>query len=108
MAARVSEASKVGGSSRRAASRCLSTNLKSLKRDSNRLGAESVKRTCMETDESTEDGRFIGAFLDFIDADIKKGPERVKPLDGALLDRAAELVKDIEFDLDMPLSPKDE
>ena len=103
MAARVGEASKVGGRSRRAASKALSTNLKSLNRDSNRPGGESTERVGMESDESTEDEQFVGPFLDLIDADIKKHPERVKPLNGALLDRAAELVNDIDVDLDMPL-----
>lgn len=108
MAARVGEASKVGGRSRRAVPKGLSTNLKSLKRDSNRLGAESTERVDTESDESAEEEQFVGAFLDFIDADIKKHPERVKPLNGALFDHAVELVKNIEVDLDMPLSSEDE
>ena len=46
--------------------------------------------------------------LALIDADIVVDPECLQPFDDPLLDRIAALVKDVEIDLDAPLSPEDE
>lgn len=42
-------------------------------------------------------------FLDFLAHDIETHPERLRPFDPALLQRALDLVGDIEVDLDAPL-----
>lgn len=62
----------------------------------------------MKAEEPKRDDHAVGAFLDFLANDIEKHPERLKLMGDALLDRARELVKNIEVDLDMPLSAKDE
>jgi antitoxin PrlF len=50
----------------------------------------------------------LGAFLDFMEADIKAHPERLRAFDGALHDRLKTLVGDVDVDLDEALSPDDE
>lgn len=50
----------------------------------------------------------LGAFLAFIEADIKAHPERLKAFDGGLHARLKALVGDVEVDLDAALSPDDE
>lgn len=50
----------------------------------------------------------LGAFLDFLEADIRTHPERLEAVGGALHPRLASLVADVEVDLDEPLSPDDE
>ena len=50
----------------------------------------------------------LGAFLDFVEADIKAHPERVRAFDGPLHDRLKALVGEVVVDLDESLSPSDE
>lgn len=50
----------------------------------------------------------LGAFLDFVEADIKVHPGRLRAFDGALHDRLKALVGDIDVDLGEPLSHDDE
>lgn len=50
----------------------------------------------------------LGAFLDFVEADIKAHPDRIRAFDGALHDRLAMLVANVDVDPDVPLSPEDE
>jgi antitoxin PrlF len=50
----------------------------------------------------------LGAFLDLIEADIKAHPDRLRALDGALQARMADLVEDLEVDLEAPRSDADE
>lgn len=50
----------------------------------------------------------LGAFLDFVEADIKAHPDRIHAFDGALHDRLSALVGGVDVDLDAPLSPEDE
>ena len=57
---------------------------------------------------SDEDDPALGAFLDFVEADIKAHPDRIRAFDGALHGRLAALVGDVDVDLDAPLSPEDE
>lgn len=79
------------------------------------LGKGDRLRYCIEPDgrvyiepvRAQEPDPALGAFLDLIEADIKAHPERLKALDGALHDRLAALVGDIDVDLDAPLSPDD-
>jgi len=50
----------------------------------------------------------LGAFLDFIEADITAHPERLRAFSGTLHDRLKALVGEVAVDLDEPLSPDDE
>ena len=50
----------------------------------------------------------FAAFLDFVEADIKTHPERIRVFSGAMHERLKALVGDIDIDLDQPLSPDDE
>lgn len=50
----------------------------------------------------------VTRFLDFLEQDMLAHPERLAPLDPALLQRAADLVADVEVDLDAPLEDDDE
>ncbi len=65
-------------------------------------------RVYIEPVRAAEGDPALGAFLDFIEADIAAHPERLKAYDGALHDRLRMLVGDVDIDLGAPLSPEDE
>lgn len=65
-------------------------------------------RVYIENARAAERDPALGAFLDFLEADIAAHPERVRAFDGALHDRLQALVGDVEVDLEEPLSPDDE
>lgn len=50
----------------------------------------------------------LGAFLDFIESDIKENPNHLQAFGGELLERLTSLVGDVDIDLDAPLSADDE
>lgn len=50
----------------------------------------------------------VGAFLDFLARDMAEHPERIEALSQDLQARMADLVGDVDVDLDQPLSPDDE
>lgn len=50
----------------------------------------------------------IGAFLTFLEQDIRQNPGHVRGLDAPLRVKLAELVDGVEVDLDAALSPEDE
>lgn len=50
----------------------------------------------------------LGAFLDLLERDVMDHPERLMPMEGALVQRIGALVGDVAVDLDAPLSPEDE
>lgn len=82
--------------------------LKLRKGDQIRYCTEPSGRVYIEPLRDTNSDPALGAFLDFIEADIKAHPERLKAFDGALLERLKALVGDVEVDLDAALSPDDE
>ena len=82
--------------------------LKLGKGDQIRYCTEPSGRIYIEPVRSTEVNSALGAFLDFIEADIKAHPERLKAFDGALHDRLRGLVGEVVVDLDEQLSPDDE
>ncbi|TNE64473.1 MAG: type II toxin-antitoxin system PrlF family antitoxin [Rhodobacteraceae bacterium] len=82
--------------------------LKLGKGDKIRYCTEPSGRVYIESVRADEGDTALGAFLDFVEADIKSHPERIRAFDGALHDHLAALVGDIEVDLDAPLSPEDE
>ena len=105
MAVRAGETSKLGNRYQTTAPKGVRRRLNLGKGDRIRYSAEPGGRVYMET---TREDHAVGAFLDFLADDIENHPERIKPIGGPLLDHARELVKNIEVDLDMPLSPDDE
>jgi len=58
--------------------------------------------------QSDEEDPVLGRFLGFLAQDMAKHPERLRAVDGDLVKRIQSLVKDVEVDLDAPLSPDDE
>lgn len=65
-------------------------------------------RVYIEPVRAEERDPALGAFLDFVEADIKAHPERLVAFDGALYDRLKDLVEDVHVNLDEPLPPEDE
>lgn len=65
-------------------------------------------RVYIEPVRAGEDDPAIGAFLDFLEADVANHPQRLQAFGGALHDRLKSLVGDVDVDLDEPLSPDDE
>ncbi len=50
----------------------------------------------------------LSAFLDLLARDMEKNPQRVQPLDPALLRWVRELTRGVVVDLDAPLDPANE
>lgn len=82
--------------------------LKLGKGDQIRYITEPSGRVYIESVRAEEGDPALGAFLDFVEADIKAHPARLRAFDGALHDRLKALVGDVHVDLDEPLSPDDE
>lgn len=78
------------------------------KGDQIRYCTEPDGRVYIEPVREEEGDPVLGAFLDFVEADIKAHPERLRAFDGALHDRLKALVGEVIVDLDEPLSPDDE
>ena len=78
------------------------------KGDQIRYFTEPSGRVYIEPVRAEEGDPALGAFLDFVEADIKAHPERLHALDGVLRDRLKALVGDVDINLDEPLSPDDE
>lgn len=78
------------------------------KGDRIRYRADANGRVYIEAVREEDIDPALGAFLDFIEADIKAHPDRLKAFDGALHDRLKALVGHIDVDLDAPLSEDDE
>ncbi|MBS1166250.1 MAG: regulator [Proteobacteria bacterium] len=78
------------------------------KGDRIRYRVEASGRVYIEAVRDEEGDPALGAFLDFIEADIKAHPERLKAFDGTLHDRLQALVRHVDVDLDAPLSEDDE
>jgi len=82
--------------------------LKLGKGDQIRYCTEPSGRVYIEPVRAEEEDPVLGAFLDFVEADIKAHPDRIRAFDGALHDRLAALVGDVDVDIDAPLSLEDE
>jgi antitoxin PrlF len=82
--------------------------LKLGKGDRIRYCMDASGRVYIEAVKTDEADPALGAFLDFVEADIKAHPERLRAFDGDLHDRLKALVGDVAVDLDAPLSPEDE
>lgn len=82
--------------------------LKLGKGDQIRYCIEPGGRVYIEPARAGDTDPALGPFLDFLEADIKARPDRLKAFDGALHARLRALVGDMEVDLDRPLSTDDE
>ena len=82
--------------------------LKLSKGDQIRYCTDSNGRVYIEPVRAEDNDPALGAFLDFIEADIKAHPKRLRAFDGALHARLKALVGDVDVDLDEALSPDDE
>jgi len=82
--------------------------LKLGKGDRIRYCTEPNGRVYIEAVHAADGDPALGAFLDFIEADIKAHPERLQAFDGGLHRRLTELVGNVDVDLDAPLSCDDE
>lgn len=78
------------------------------KGDRIRYRVEASGRVYIEAVREGDGDPALGAFLDFVEADIKAHPERLRAFGGALHDRLQALVGHVEVDLDAPLSEDDE
>jgi antitoxin PrlF len=78
------------------------------KGDRIRYVTEPSGRVYIEPVRAGESDPALGAFLDFLEADVRAHPERLRAFDGALHDRLEALVGAVDVDLDEPLSPDDE
>lgn len=70
-----------------------------------RPGGEVVLTRAVDAEA---DDPALGAFLGFLARDIAEHPERLQPVDAALVERVQALVDRVEFDLEAPLSAEDE
>jgi antitoxin PrlF len=70
-----------------------------------RSGGEVVITRAADTEDEDP---VLGKFLDLLARDIATRPERLRPVDAALLKRVRSLVGRMKVDLDAPLSPDDE
>lgn len=82
--------------------------LKLRKGDKIRYCTEPSGRVYIEAVREEEGDPALGAFLYFVEADIKTHPERLQAFEGALHDRLKALIGDVEVNLDEPLSSEDE
>jgi antitoxin PrlF len=55
-----------------------------------------------------EEDPALAPFLNLLARDMAQHPERIKPLDPALLRRVRALTRGVSFDLNAPLRPEDE
>ncbi|MEC9463460.1 MAG: type II toxin-antitoxin system PrlF family antitoxin [Pseudomonadota bacterium] len=77
------------------------------KGDQIRYRTDATGRVYIEAVSDEPDPALI-AFLDLLERDLAAHPERLKPLDPAVLARVNALVSDVDVDLDAPLLPDDE
>jgi len=78
------------------------------KGDRIRYCTEPSGRVYIEPVRAADGDPAIGAFLDFVETEIREHPERIAAYGGAMHERLAALVGDVDVDLDEPLSPDDE
>ena len=76
------------------------------KRDKIRYTIESDGRVIIS--RADESDPILEKFLDFLEQDIEKNPQRLQAISSDLLDRAQSLIADVEVDLDAPLSDEEE
>lgn len=78
------------------------------KRDKINYAIQPNGQVIISKADQPEDDPVLAQFLDFIVEDIKKNPTHIQAINSDLLNRIQSLVRDVEFDLDAPLSDEDE
>ena len=68
--------------------------------------AEGSGRVYIEA--ASEPDPALAAFLDYLETDIARHPERIEPIGRPMVERMQELVGEIEIDLDARLPAEDE
>ncbi len=58
--------------------------------------------------EQDEEDPILGQFLSFIAHDIHENPHNIKTINSDLVPYVQSLLRDVEFDFEIPLSPEDE
>ena len=81
--------------------------LKLGKRDKLRYVVQSDGKVLLTRAEEEAD-QILGKFLVFLARDIEAHPEHLQGVDASFVTRAKELVRDVDVDLDAPLSADDE
>jgi len=76
------------------------------KRDKIRYTIEPDGRVIIA--RADESDPILEKFLDFLEQDMEKNPQRLQAMSSDLLDRAQSLIADVEVDLDAPLSDEEE
>jgi antitoxin PrlF len=62
----------------------------------------------MQRAEMVDTNPVLNQFLSFLAIDMQRHPEKLQPLTASMRQSVASLIADVEFDLDAPLSDKDE
>jgi antitoxin PrlF len=58
--------------------------------------------------EDTNNDPLLGQFLNFLATDIQHNPQHLQQVSSDLVDRIQQLVANVDFDLDAPLTAEDE
>ena len=82
-------------------------NLNSKRGDQICYRTEASSRVYIEPAQVGDTDLALGAFLDFIEADVMVRPDCLWALGGPLHERLAALVADMDADIGAPLSPDD-
>ncbi|WP_372019281.1 type II toxin-antitoxin system PrlF family antitoxin [Tistrella mobilis] len=78
------------------------------KGDHIRYLTEPNGRVYIEAAHADDGDPALGAFLDLLEADISAHPERLRAIDSSFVEQLKVLLKDVDVDLDAPLSDDDE
>ncbi|MEM7555063.1 MAG: type II toxin-antitoxin system PrlF family antitoxin [Cyanobacteria bacterium P01_A01_bin.84] len=78
------------------------------KRDKIHYKIEANGQVVMSRADNQKEDPVIGKFLGFLAQDMSKNPQHIQAISSDLLERTQSLVKDVEFDIDAPLSDEDE
>lgn len=78
------------------------------KRDKIYYTIEPNGQVIMSRVDDQKEDPVLGTFLDFLAQDMSKNPQHIQAINSDLVERTQSLVKDVEFDIDAPLSDEDE
>ncbi|WP_233081172.1 type II toxin-antitoxin system PrlF family antitoxin [Rheinheimera soli] len=78
------------------------------KKDKIKYVIQSDGSVLMQRAETVDTDPVLDQFLLFLAVDMQRHPEKLQPLTASMRQSVASLVADVEFDLDAPLSDKDE
>jgi antitoxin PrlF len=78
------------------------------KKDKIKYVIQSDGSVLMQRAEVIEADPVLDQFLSFLAIDMHKHPEKLQPLTASMRQSVASLIADVDIDLDVPLSDKDE